>query len=121
MGKIANLTEEVCRSAAELHNLFKCGHKQRAIRATAMKIESSRSHLVFSINILAINNATNKRVKGKIVICDLAGSEKAERDSERVEINKSLASLGDVIEALTKNYKEIPYRNHKLTQILQDS
>merc|ERR1712113_1144436 len=44
-----------------------------------------------------------------------------EQQKEAIEINKSLTALGDVIEALTKNQKSIPYRNHKLTQVMQDS
>merc|ERR1711870_129659 len=53
-----------------------------------------------------------EQLRGKILICDLAGSER---------LAKSLAALGDVIEALTKGQKSIPYRNHKLTQLMQDS
>merc|ERR1712032_965485 len=44
-----------------------------------------------------------------------------DREKEAIEINKSLTALADVIEALTTNQKIVPYRNHKLTQILQDS
>merc|ERR1712080_773459 len=65
---------------------------------------------------------------GKILLCDLAGSERLKKSEvtgdnqkEAIEINKSLTALGDVIEALTKNAKQIPYRNHKLTQVMQDS
>merc|ERR1712151_1339788 len=55
---------------------------------------------------------TKEQLAGKIMMCDLAGSER---------LKKSLTALGDVIEALTKNTKQIPYRNHKLTQLMQDS
>merc|ERR1712217_966316 len=65
---------------------------------------------------------------GKLTLCDLAGSErlkKSEASGEQLKeaqsINKSLSALGDVIEALTKSAKHIPYRNHKLTQLLSDS
>merc|ERR1719161_658893 len=65
---------------------------------------------------------------GKITLCDLAGSERLKKSEatgdqmkEAQSINKSLTALGDVIEALTKNAKHIPYRNHKLTQLLSDS
>merc|ERR1711981_634024 len=65
---------------------------------------------------------------GKLLICDLTGSERIAKSEvtgqaqvEAIEINKSLTALGDVIEALTKNAKQIPYRNHKLTMVMQDS
>merc|ERR1712217_1004071 len=65
---------------------------------------------------------------GKLTLCDLAGSErlkKSEASGEQLKeaqsINKSLTALGDVIEALTKHAKHVPYRNHKLTQLLSDS
>merc|ERR1719183_1177709 len=67
-------------------------------------------------------------MNGKILMCDLAGSERLKKSEvtgdiqkEAIEINKSLTALGDVIEALTKGSKQIPYRNHKLTQVMQDS
>merc|ERR1712232_588893 len=60
--------------------------------------------------------------------CDLAGSERlkksevtGEEQKEAIEINKSLTALGDVIEALTKQSRTIPYRNHKLTEVMQDA
>jgi len=65
---------------------------------------------------------------GKILIVDLAGSERLNKSGvtgegakEAIEINKSLTALGDVIEALTKNGKMIPYRNHKLTMVMADA
>merc|ERR1712078_797371 len=67
-------------------------------------------------------------ILGKITLCDLAGSERPKKSEvsgdalkEAIEINKSLSALGDVIEALTKGSKNIPYRNHKLTMLMQDS
>merc|ERR1739845_267526 len=67
-------------------------------------------------------------LKGKILLCDLAGSERLKKSKvtddmqkEAIEINKSLTALGDVIEALTRGQKMVPYRNHKLTQLMQDS
>merc|ERR1711967_36692 len=76
--------------------------------------------------------STNKKTKqvttGKLTLCDLAGSERlkkseatGEQMKEAQSINKSLTALGDVIEALSKHAKHVPYRNHKLTQLLSDS
>merc|ERR1719262_455552 len=71
---------------------------------------------------------TEQVIFGKITLCDLAGSERPKKSEvagdalkEAIEINKSLSALGDVIEALTKGSKQVPYRNHKLTMLMQDS
>lgn len=104
------------------------GMEQRTVAATAMNSESSRSHLVFMVKIVSVNKETKEQQKGKLLICDLAGSERlkksqvtADMQKEAIEINKSLTALGDVIEGLTKNVKVVPYRNHKLTMLMQDS
>merc|ERR1719230_2008098 len=80
------------------------------------------------VRIISVNNDTKEKLRGKILLCDLAGSERLKKSEvsgdmqkEAIEINKSLTALGDVIEALTKKQKQIPYRNHKLTQVMQDS
>merc|ERR1719436_538397 len=93
-----------------------------------MNSESSRSHLILVIKIVSVNRETRDMTKGKILMVDLAGSERLKKSEvtgdmqkEAIEINKSLTALGDVIESLTKNQKSIPHRNHKLTQLLQDS
>merc|ERR1712139_567898 len=101
---------------------------QRTVAATAMNAESSRSHLILMCKIISMNKETKAQLKGKVLFVDLAGSERLKKSEvtgdmqkEAIEINKSLTALGDVIEALTKNPKQIPYRNHKLTQVMQDS
>merc|ERR1719277_223894 len=80
------------------------------------------------INVLSTNKDSQEQLRGKILLCDLAGSERLKKSEvsgdsqkEAIEINKSLTALGDVIEALTSGKKQIPYRNHKLTQVMQDS
>merc|ERR1719487_743337 len=80
------------------------------------------------IKLVSINKETKVRNQGKIMIVDLAGSERLSKSQvtgdgakEAIEINKSLTALGDVIEALTKGAKIIPYRNHKLTMVMQDA
>jgi len=102
--------------------------RARKTVATAMNADSSRSHLLFTIKVTSINRETGEQIQGKIMIVDLAGSERlaksmvtGEAAKEAIEINKSLTALGDVIEALTKGHKQIPYRNNKLTQVMQDS
>merc|ERR1719158_1708087 len=93
-----------------------------------MNAESSRSHLLFIVRIISVNRETHERHIGKICVVDLAGSERlsksqvtGEQAKEAIEINKSLTALGDVIESLTKGAKQIPYRDHKLTLLMQDS
>merc|ERR1719162_2442798 len=80
------------------------------------------------VQIVSVNKETGDQLKGKMLIVDLAGSERlgksqttGDAQKESIEINKSLTALGDVIESLTKGHKQIPYRNNKLTQVMQDS
>mmetsp|Transcript_17766 Transcript_17766/g.62266 ORF Transcript_17766/g.62266 Transcript_17766/m.62266 type:complete len:777 (-) Transcript_17766:99-2429(-) len=125
---VENLIEEECQTAEKLTAVLERGNKNRKVASTAMNAESSRSHLVLWVRILSTNKDTKEETRGKILMCDLAGSERLkksqveqEMQAEAIEINKSLTALGDVIEALTKNQKSVPYRNHKLTQLMQDS
>lgn len=125
---VENLTEEACDSPEELSALLERGNEQRTVAATEMNSESSRSHLVLMIKVVSVNKETKEQLRGKILIVDLAGSERlkksgvtADGEKEAIEINKSLTALGDVIEGLTKKQKVVPYRNHKLTQLMQDS
>merc|ERR1719399_965946 len=74
------------------------------------------------------DNTTYKLRIGKITIVDLAGSERlaksqvsGDAQKEAIEINKALTALGDVMSAITSGAKLVPYRNHKLTQLMQDS
>merc|ERR1711871_1663015 len=80
------------------------------------------------MGIESVNRKTNITTMGKLTLVDLAGSERSaktgatgETAKEGVAINKSLSALGDVIGALSSNQKHIPYRNHLLTQLMQDS
>ncbi|KAI2664762.1 Kinesin-like protein KIN-14E [Labeo rohita] len=111
-------------SAGELFALFEQGCANRHIAAT----KSSRSHLIIGIMIES-RNLTNGSVSfGKLSLVDLAGSERASKTGakddqlkEANSINKSLSALGDVISALSMEQPHVPYRNNKLTQLMQDS
>ncbi|XP_056312884.1 uncharacterized protein si:dkey-96l17.6 [Danio aesculapii] len=115
-------------SAGELFALFEQGSANRHIAATKMNVESSRSHLIIGIMIES-RNLTNGSVSfGKLSLVDLAGSERAAKTGakddqlkEANSINKSLSALGDVISALSMEQPHVPYRNNKLTQLMQDS
>ncbi|XP_076443264.1 uncharacterized protein LOC143281879 [Babylonia areolata] len=115
-------------NAKELYALFEEGSKNRHVASTKMNAESSRSHLVIGIVMESTNRATGNVVKGKLSLVDLAGSERvgktgasAEQLKEAMSINKSLSALGDVISALSSEQQFIPYRNNKLTMLMQDS
>lgn len=115
-------------NAVELMSLFEKGSSTRHISSTKMNAESSRSHLVVSIIVEAINRTSGAVTKGKLSLVDLAGSERAaktgatpEQLKEAQSINKSLSALGDVISALSSEQSFIPYRNNKLTLLMQDS
>jgi kinesin family member 5 len=94
-----------------------------------MNEHSSRSHSVFLINVKQENLENQKKLSGKLYLVDLAGSEKVSKTGaegtvldEAKNINKSLSALGNVISALADgNKSHIPYRDSKLTRILQES
>lgn len=111
----------------QLKEMIDHGFTQRSVAETALNTCSSRSHLILTIK-LARTNACGETLTGKLVFCDLGGSERlkrteavGDRKQEAIEINKSLSALGDVIQAVASKRKHVPYRNHALTRVLQDS
>ncbi|XP_066943400.1 chromosome-associated kinesin KIF4A-like [Macrobrachium rosenbergii] len=129
--KIVGLTEIPVTSLSETMRCLEQGAVNRATGATAMNARSSRSHAIFSLHIEQRNkNEGDNIVCAKFHLVDLAGSERAkktgatgERFKEGVDINRGLLALGNVISALCEdqNRGHIPYRNSKLTRLLQDS
>ncbi|XP_052283631.1 restin homolog isoform X2 [Dreissena polymorpha] len=116
------------RNSKELFALFEEGSTNRHVASTKMNAESSRSHLVIGIILESTNRNTGNVTRGKLSLVDLAGSERvaktqagAEQLKEAMSINKSLSALGDVISALSSDQQFIPYRNNKLTMLMQDS
>uniref|UniRef100_A0A453S1N7 Kinesin-like protein n=1 Tax=Aegilops tauschii subsp. strangulata TaxID=200361 RepID=A0A453S1N7_AEGTS len=105
------------------------GIANRAVGETQMNLASSRSHCVYIFSVQHGSTADDKVRAGKIVLVDLAGSEKVEKTGaegrvldEAKTINKSLSALGNVINALTTaKPNHVPYRDSKLTRILQDA
>eukprot|EP00803_Ostreobium_quekettii_P005920 evm.model.scf_900.3 EVM.evm.TU.scf_900.3 scf_900:41853-48914(+) len=104
------------------------GAKNRAVGSTKMNQRSSRSHSVLTVVVDGDNTVTGVKSHGCLHLVDLAGSERLSRSEatgDRLEeakhINKSLSALGDVMSALAQKSNHVPYRNSKLTQLLQDS
>ncbi|KFK29228.1 hypothetical protein AALP_AA7G106500 [Arabis alpina] len=114
------------RSTREVSFLLDHAARNRAVGKTAMNEQSSRSHFVFTLRISGFNESTEQQVQGVLNLIDLAGSERlsksgstGDRLKETQAINKSLSSLGDVIFALAKKEDHVPFRNSKLTYLLQ--
>lgn len=125
---VPNLHSVLCKNVDEMLNVMAHGNKNRTIGQTNMNEHSSRSHAIFMIKIEMCDLDTNKVKVGKLNLIDLAGSERqsktgatADRLKEASKINRALSSLGNVISALAENSPHIPYRDSKLTRLLQDS
>jgi kinesin family member 5 len=126
---VKDLTEAYANSADEVYAYLQIGQRSRATAATNMNLESSRSHSVFVITISQKDTTTGTQKSGVLYLVDLAGSEKVGKTGasgqtleEAKKINKSLSALGMVINSLTDGKSShIPYRDSKLTRILQES
>ena len=114
-------------SVADAMGVLTDGARNRATGATAMNATSSRSHAIFTL-ALSIKRTDGRTFAPKLHFVDLAGSERAkrtgasgERLQEGIQINKGLLALGNVINALCERHNHVPYRDSKLTRLLQDS
>ncbi|XP_060516849.1 protein claret segregational isoform X2 [Cylas formicarius] len=122
---VQNLFVKQIFSAQELNRCMVTAHKNRVVAVTNFNEHSSRSHAVTKICLEGVSTEQNLVLRGSINLVDLAGSESArdpvnnDRLAETKNINKSLATLGDVIVALKAKNKHVPYRNSKLTYLLQ--
>jgi kinesin family protein 1/kinesin family protein 3/17 len=130
---VEDLAELVVRNEDDIAQLQEQGNKVRKMAATEMNHSSSRSHAVFMMQIEQkdSNSDSVQGLRAKINLVDLAGSERADSTGaegkqlkEGAAINKSLSALGNVINALAdpkKRGSHVPYRDSKLTRILQES
>ncbi|KZV98777.1 kinesin-domain-containing protein [Exidia glandulosa HHB12029] len=133
--RITDVVVVPLNSPAQVASLLSLAQSRRSVAATLMNERSSRSHSVFTLRISGSNAMTGETCDGALNLVDLAGSERlnasgAGSDKERLRetqsINKSLSALGDVIAALgaggaSGEKGHIPYRNSKLTYLLQNS
>ena len=126
---VEDCTEAYVSSQEEMYAVFKEGSNNRTVSATNMNKGSSRSHSLFVVTLFQRNTITGSSKTGRIYFVDLAGSEKMSKTGieggtglkEAQNINKSLMTLGMVINSLTEGAKHIPYRDSKLTRVLQES
>ncbi|KAL2191658.1 kinesin-domain-containing protein [Thermothelomyces heterothallicus CBS 203.75] len=125
---VVNCKTVALDSPEKVEAMLKQAQSNRSVAATKANERSSRSHSVFILKLVGENSATNERCEGTLNLVDLAGSERlkhsqaeGDRMKETQNINKSLACLGDVIEALGRGSAHVPYRNSKLTHLLQYS
>ncbi|KAJ1512967.1 hypothetical protein HMI54_015319 [Coelomomyces lativittatus] len=126
---VKGLKEVYVSTIPEVYQAMHQGLQSRVVAFTNMNTESSRSHSIFVITIQQKNVADGSHRTGKLSLVDLAGSEKVGKTGasgqtleEAKKINKSLAALGMVINALTDGKStHVPYRDSKLTRILQES
>ncbi|KAM0708649.1 hypothetical protein Q7P35_005301 [Cladosporium inversicolor] len=126
---VKGLHEFYVGSVDEVYEILERGGAARMVAATNMNQESSRSHSIFVIEVAQKNVETGSAKSGRLFLVDLAGSEKVGKTGasgqtleEAKKINKSLTSLGMVINALSDGKSShIPYRDSKLTRILQES
>ncbi|KAH9602649.1 hypothetical protein KSS87_005134 [Heliosperma pusillum] len=116
------------KATTDVLELMNIGFMNRAVGATALNERSSRSHSILTVHVRGTDLKSNSVLRGCLHLVDLAGSERVDRSEatgdrlkEAQHINKSLSALGDVIFALSQKNSHVPYRNSKLTQVLQSS
>lgn len=131
--KVGGISEVTVHKKAEIYEVLKKGSAKRQTAATKLNACSSRSHTIFAVTVRikdvaqAMDGEEVYRI-GKLNLVDLAGSENIgrsgaveKRATEAGNINRSLLTLGRVITSLVEKNSHIPYRESKLTRLLQDS
>ncbi|CAK4253158.1 unnamed protein product [Aphanomyces euteiches] len=128
---VAGAKSQAVQRPEDVMRLLSMGSASRVTGSTNMNEQSSRSHAIFTLILQQKNRLTGEFTHAKFHLVDLAGSERAKRTGavggrfkESVNINQGLLALGNVISALgdeNKKKTHVPYRDSKLTRLLQDS
>ncbi|KAM6600361.1 hypothetical protein CsatA_019970 [Cannabis sativa] len=125
---VPGLVEANVSNMSEVWEVLKTGSNARAVGSTNANEHSSRSHCIHCVMVKGENLMNGECIRSKLWLVDLAGSERiaktevqGERLKETQNINRSLSALGDVISALATKSPHVPFRNSKLTHLLQDS
>uniref|UniRef100_W5NG53 Kinesin-like protein n=1 Tax=Lepisosteus oculatus TaxID=7918 RepID=W5NG53_LEPOC len=125
---VPDLTQIDVKTEEDILNVMELGEKNRTMASTNLNFESSRSHLILTLRLAGNDSVSGVTSHGTLTLCDLAGSERISRTEaigqrlvEAAFINKSLTSLAQVFSALKCNALNVPFRNSKLTHVLQPS
>ncbi|KAK9166906.1 hypothetical protein Scep_002097 [Stephania cephalantha] len=125
---VPGLVEAKVGNVKEVWDVLHAGSNARAVGSNNVNEHSSRSHCMLCITVIAKNMINGECTKSKLWLVDLAGSERlaktdvqGDRLKEAQNINRSLSALGDVVSALANKSSHVPFRNSKLTHLLQDS
>ncbi|XP_070605408.1 kinesin-like protein KIFC2 [Erythrolamprus reginae] len=125
---VPGLTSMEVQNFSEIQKILQLGKRSRTTFSTHMNAHSSRSHALLTLTLAGTELTSGTKVTGKLNLVDLAGSERVwksgaqgERLKEAQSINRSLLALGEVIQALRTKQAHVPFRNSKLTYLLQDS
>eukprot|EP00450_Noctiluca_scintillans_P012470 CAMPEP_0194485836 /NCGR_PEP_ID=MMETSP0253-20130528/6697_1 /TAXON_ID=2966 /ORGANISM="Noctiluca scintillans" /LENGTH=831 /DNA_ID=CAMNT_0039325857 /DNA_START=145 /DNA_END=2641 /DNA_ORIENTATION=+ len=123
---VTGMTRILVESVEQIEVLTARAAKQRSVAATDMNATSSRSHSVFTLYLKGTSATLNKEIHGALSLVDLAGSERLDRSgatgdrlTETRNINRSLSSLADVFRAKAMGQKHVPFRNSKLTHLME--
>jgi len=123
-----NAVSSLASNVEEIDRVLRHGSQNRAVAETKLNSQSSRSHAIVRVCIRGHNERTLQKTEAWLNLCDLAGSENVSasnvvgaRLEEAKNINKSLSALGLVINSLQSKQAHIPYRNSKLTTLLEQS
>ena len=124
--EVTNMTKVEVSSMEEIERLMEQAAKKRSVGVTDMNAASSRSHSVFALYLKGVNSERNEELRGALHLVDLAGSERVGKSGaegqtlkEAQNINKSLSSLTDVFIAKANGAGHVPFRNSKLTHLMQ--